>query len=126
MIKIYHDPEGTQEITADNPDFIHKAVPVGNVLEDIVQIYLLSDDPTLTYENIHITADNDDDGATSHGQIDVKYSLDGATYKDTLEIPDGDFATAVAVYRKVIAPDVQEAYKRTDILHKHLFEEYKK
>lgn len=126
MIRMYHDQAGTQEVTEQNPDSFRKAVFAGDDLEDVAELYLKTDDPDLTYENVSITAKGDDDGASESGQIDVKYSLDGSSYSDTLELPDGDYGSPIKIYRRAVAPDVQAAFRRTDIEHKWTFDEYVK
>lgn len=126
MLRLYHDPEGVEEVTEVNPDHFRKAVREGGTLEDITELYLLSDDEGLTYENISIQAVGDEDTASESGHIDISYSLDGVTFNDPLELPDGDYTTAQKIYRKAVAPNVGAAFKRTDILHEWEFDEYVK
>ncbi len=126
MLRLYHDPEGVEEVTEQNPDHFRKAVTEGGTLEDITELYLLTDDAGLTYENVSIQAVGDEDDAEDSGEIDISYSLDGVTFDDPLDLPDGDYAEARKIYRKAVAPNVESAFKRTDIMHEWKFDEYVK
>lgn len=54
-LKLYHDSNGDNEITESDPDEVKEAVAEGSDLSDETVIYLMSDDDSLTYENIEIT-----------------------------------------------------------------------
>lgn len=121
-LRMYFDAECTQEITATNPDTIHKAVVSGADMTDERSLWIKSDDIALTYENIVLTAQGDD------AQVDVKYATDNngspGVYADSLSLPNGAFATAVRVWRKVTALNVTAAFKRTNINHILTWNEY--
>lgn len=124
MIKAYHDAECTEEITEQNPDLIKSAALAGADMQDTKVIYLKSDGPNLTYENISAYTVGDIDGADKQGEIDILYSLDGETYTQTVDIPNGDFETPVSLWRKAIAPAVTDAFNLYQIEHKILYDEY--
>lgn len=111
-LKLFFDEAGTQEITQNVPDFIKDAVLDGTDLVDEKEIYLKSVDNALTYEEIFLTTIGDEDDATESGEVDITYSLDGTTFKQILEIPDGAYDTALKIYRKAVAPSVTKAFKR--------------
>lgn len=121
-LKLYFDAECTQEVTATNPDTVHKAVVSGADMTDERSLWIKSDDLALTYENIALTSQGDD------AQVDVKYAADNngspGVYADSLSLPNGDFAAAVRVWRKVTAPSVTAAFKRTNINHALTWDEY--
>lgn len=129
-VRLYRDAAGTDEITSTNPDRVRKAVPVGQDLVDEQVLYLRSDDPTLTYEGVSIWAEGDEDDADQHGEVAVFYALDKGgspgEYKPVLDVPDGDFVEAVPIWRKVVAPGVQAAFRRVNIVPKWTQNEYVK
>lgn len=124
-LKMFHDGETTQEVTEENPDLTRKATKSGENLTDERQFWIKSDDPLLTYENISMIALNDYNEPTS-GQVDIKYSLDGEIYEDSIIIPNGDFSTPVAIWRKVYSPNIISAFNVTSILHEITADEYVK
>ena len=121
-LRLYYDPECTNEITNENPDSIRKPTIFGETLVTELEIYIKSDDITLIYENISFTALNDD------AQVDVKYALDKegtpGEYHDELQLPDGVYHDPIRVWRKISAPDVTAAFRRTDIQHSLNWDEY--
>ncbi|MGE5584045.1 MAG: hypothetical protein ACM309_00675 [Bacillota bacterium] len=121
-LKLYFDAACTQEVTATNPDTIHKAVALGVDMTDERSLWIKSDNLALTYENIALTSQGDD------AQVDVQYAADNngapGTYADSLSLPDGPFATGVRVWRRVTAPNVTAAFKRTNINHSLTWDEY--
>lgn len=127
-LRIYHDANGTQEITSTNPDTAHQAVPSGQTLTHDKAIYIKSDDANLTYENILIDALGDTDGATQSGQVDVLYAPDvnGApgAFSQTLTLPNGTYQTAYKIWRRVVAPNVTGAFRITTINHQLTWDEY--
>lgn len=129
-LRLYHDAGATQEITEETPDTVHMAVAVGQTLVDERPIYVLSDDPGLTYEAVSIEGVGDVDGASQSGQVDVLYALDTGgspgTYVQTLTLPNGDYATPYKVWRKVTSPNVQQAFNVTTIQHQLSWHEYAK
>src|SRR5690606_33636367 len=96
-LRLCHDAGATQEIAEETRDTVHMAVAVGQTLVDERPIYVLSDDPGLTYEAVSIEGVGDVDGASQSGQVDVLYALDTGgspgTYVQTLTLPNGDYAT---------------------------------
>jgi len=129
-LQLYHDSGGTNLIESGDEDIYRNAVSSSNTAVDEKIIYVGSDDTNLTYENITIDAINDEDSASVSGEIDVTYAVDNSgtagTYQDVLTLSDGDFSTPVPVWRKVTAPNVTSAFKRTDIQHELNFDEYVK
>ena len=121
-LRIYLDPECTKEIADANPDSIRKAVVFNATMTDEISLYVKSDDPTLAYENVSITALNDDI------QLDAKYALDESgtpgEYQDALKLPSGLYDPPVRIWRKVTAPDVTAAFRRTDVKHSLVWDEY--
>ncbi len=111
-LKLFFDAAGTQEITEINPDYVKSAVTDTSDFVDNQEFYLKSTDAALTYEEIVLTTIGDEDNATESGEVDITYSLDGVTYKQVLEIPDGAYDTALKIHRKAVAPNVTKAFKR--------------
>ena len=126
MLRLYHDEAGLREVTQNDPDVIKETVFAGGTLTRVGELYVKTDDGNLTYENISLTAIGDENTASQSGEVDVTYSLDNETFVQTLALPDGDYATALKVYRKVVAPSVSAAFKRLDIQHELSFDEYVK
>lgn len=130
-LHFYENSDMTAEIDSGNPDTVRNAVQQGNQAVDERQIYIGSDDSTLTYENIIVETANDFDGTTTSGEIDVLYAPDNSgsagTYSQTLDMSNQDFDPAIPIWRKVVAPDVQSAFKITDIQHQiNDYKEFKK
>lgn len=129
-LKFYHDSGATNPIAVGDEDYHRGAVVSGNDLVSEKVIYIGSDETLLTYENVSVTSINDEDGASVNGDINVQYAVDSGgvagTYQDTLPLSDGDFATAVPIWRKVIAPNVSAPFKRIDIEHNVSFDKYVK
>lgn len=129
-LRLYHDADATQEITEETPDTVHMAVAVGQTLVDERPIYVLSDDPDLTYEAVSIEAEGDTDDASESGQVDVLYAPDNngvpGEYKQVLELPDGDYSEPLKIWRKVTSPNVQQAFNVTTIQHVLQWHEYVK
>lgn len=129
-LRLYHDEGATQEITEETPDTVHMAVAVGQTLVDERPIYVLSDDPGLTYEAVSIEAGGDTDDASESGQVDVLYASDNngepGTYVQTLTLPDQDYAAPHKIWRKVTSPNVQQAFNVTTIQHILQWHEYAK
>ena len=127
-LRLYFDAAATQEITTQSPDTVRKAVPAGQTMTDERAIYIKSDDPALTYENIVLDGVGDADGATQSGQVDVLYAPDNGgtpgTYVQTLTLANGAYTTPVRVWRKVVAPNVQAAFRVTTIQHSLSWDEY--
>jgi hypothetical protein len=121
-LKFYFDAAGTQEITDQNPDTIHKAVVAGANMVDERSLWIRSDDPALTYENISITAQN------KPANVTVQYAKDNngspGTYADSIALPNGTFDSAVRFWRKIVVPNVNEAQKITVIKHCRTYDEY--
>lgn len=126
MLRLYHDEAGLREVTQNDPDVIKETVFAGGTLTRVGELYVKSDDSALTYENISLTAIGDENTASQSGEVDVTYSLDNETFEQVLTLPDGDYVTALKVYRKVVAPTVEAAFKRLDIWHELSFDEYVK
>lgn len=129
-LRLYHDVAATTEITAANPDVVHRAVAQGQTLVDERPIYVKSDNPNLTYENVSIDGVGDVDGASQSGQVDVLYAPDAngspGAYVQTLALPNGDYAQPYKVWRKVTSPNVQQAFNVTTIQHNLQWHEYAK
>ena len=127
-LKLYADAACTSEITAGNPDTVRKAVTQCTQMTDEKALYIKSDNAGLTYENISVTAVNDNNGTTTSGQVDVMYAPDNAgvagAYVQNLNLANGAFGAAVKIWRKVIAPNVQAAFKKTNITHQITADEY--
>lgn len=126
MLRLYRDAAGQSEITQQSPDIVKEPVLVNGTMTNVRELYVKSDDTNLTYEKIVLTAIGDEDGASQSGEVDVTYSLDGQNYVQVLDLPDGDYAESIKVYRKVVAPNVAKAFKRLDIEHQLSFDEYVK
>jgi hypothetical protein len=124
-IKMFHDSACTQEVTAANPDLLRQAVESGEDLTEDREFWLRSDDNTLTYENITITASGDSNSPTT-GEVDIKYSLSNENYEDEISLPNSDFSDPVKIWRRVHSPNVTFAFNVTTIAHKITAEEYLK
>jgi hypothetical protein len=114
-LHFYLDSAGTQKVTSLSPDYARNKAKAGQTLELVGELWIKSDNNSLTYEDIQVWADGDNEGASVSGEIEVKYSLDNVAYFNILSIPNQDFITPIKIYRKVIAPSIQEAFQRTDI-----------
>lgn len=121
-LRLYLDAACTQEITDSNPDHVRKPVVAGADWVDERSLYIRSDNPILTYENVSITAQNVPEGVT------VQYALDNSgspgTYADSIALPNGTFDSAVRFWRKIVVPNVNEAQKITVIKHCRKYDEY--
>ncbi len=121
-LRLYLDAACAQEITPENPDSIHRAVVAGANMVDERSLWIRSDDPALTYENVVITAQN------KPANVTVQYAKDNngspGTYADSIALPNGVFDPAVRFWRKVIVPNVNEAQKIAVIKHSRKYDEY--
>ena len=121
-MRLYLDAEAAQEITEENPDQVRKPVIAGSDWVDERSLWIKSDNPTLTYENVVITAQNVPEGVT------VQYAKDNngspGTYADSITLPNGKFDPAVRFWRKVVVPEVNEAQKIANIKHTRQYHEY--
>lgn len=121
-MRLYLDAEAAQEITEENPDQVRKPVIAGSDWVDERSLWIRSDNPTLTYENVVITAQNVPEGVT------VQYALDNSgspgTYADSIALPNGTFDSAVRFWRKIVVPNVNEAQKIANIKHTRKYDEY--
>ena len=121
-LKFYRDAECTDEITDASPDYTRKPVIAGSDWIDERSLWIKSDDPALTYENIVIAAQN------VPANVTVQYALDNTgkagTYADSITLPNGKFDPAVRFWRKVVVPEVNEAQKITVIKHCRKYDEY--
>lgn len=121
-LRLYLDAACTQEITLETPDSIHKAVVAGANMVDERSLWIRSDDPALTYENLVITAQN------KPANVTVQYAPDSngtpGTYANSITLPKGVFDPAVRFWRKVIVPNVNEAQKIAVIKHSRKYDEY--
>lgn len=130
-LHFYHDSAGTTEIDFTNVDHEREADVQGSTVVLEKKIYIGSDDSNLTYENVTVSTINDNDGATQSGQVDILYALDSGgspgTYQQSLDVPNGDFDPPVAIWRKMVAPNIQEAFTVNFIEH-HIenYDEYVK
>lgn len=142
-LRLYLDAACTEEITPQNPDTIHKAVVAGADMVDECSLYIRSDDVALTYENIGLIAkvvvidEITKQPVIVDGQllledlppaVSVEYALDSngspGAYSSTLTPPAGAFDPAVKIWRKVVAPDVDAAFKMETIRHVMKWDEY--
>lgn len=121
---MYHESGCTTPVDGTNPDEVRQAVSQGSNLEDVKEIWIKSDDATLTYENISVTASGDVDGTSTSGEIDITYSTDGSTYNQSINLTNGTFGTAVKIWRKVYSPNVQNAFNNSSITHQITADEY--
>ena len=119
-IRVYEDESGNNEITEDNPDSVRQAVEEGEDSEHIAPIYLLTDDEDLTYENVVIRKE----GMASDNEVLVDYAENEDDFEDMdageqeeLELSDGDYDTAVEVYRRITATNVEDAFKSENELY---------
>lgn len=121
-LRFYFDAAGTNEITDANPDTIHKAVVAGANMVDERSLWIRSDDPALTYENVVITAQN------KPANVTVQYAKDNngtpGTYANSITLPNGTFEPSVRFWRKVTAPNVEAAFKVATIKHTRKYDEY--
>lgn len=130
-LKFYEDSAMATEINDVNPDVVREAVAQGTDMVEERQIYIGSDDSTLTYEDILVETANDFPDTVNSGQIDVLYAPDNAgvagTYSQTLSMSNQDFDPSIPIWRKVVAPNVQDAFKIENIQHQiNNYKEFKK
>lgn len=132
-IRLYHDSDATDEITSSNPDHVRQAVLEGEDSEEISPIYLESDDSNLTYENVSISQEGSASGS-EFDDIIVDYAenesdFDGMAVGDstTLDLSDGDYDTAVEVFRRITATNVTDAFNsEEEIYHRVQRDDYVK
>jgi len=131
-IRLYHDSGGTNEITSGDPDIHRNAVTEGSNSESIEEIFLLTDDSALTYENVSISQQ----GSPSSAEYDNIY-VDYNTSSDfssisigtqtSLNLSDGDYGTVVSVYRRVTVENVQNPFKsEAEVYHRVQRDDYVK
>ena len=129
-LHLYHDSSATNLVESGDEDYEKTGVTSGNQAVVEKQLYVGSDDTNLTYENISLDALGDEDGASSSGDINVEYAHDNSgsagSYSESISLSNGDFDPAVPIWRKITAPSVTSAFKRTDIQHELTFDEYVK
>lgn len=125
-LNFYHDEACTQLIDESNPDYFREPVTGGATATDERAIYLKSDNPGVTYENVEITTEGDEDEASESGEIDVMYRVGGGEWSQMLVLPDGDYVGPLEIRRSITAPNVTEAFKRLDIKHQLDYDEYVK
>lgn len=125
-VRLYFDAAGTQEINALNPDVVRKAVTVGNDIVDELKIYVkaVATDPQLEYENVTVTAVGDLAGPPA---VTVEYAADDNDspdeYGESVELGNGEFGTAVPIWRRAKAANMQNAFNRA-LEHEVSFDEY--
>lgn len=121
-LRLYKDAGAAEEITAVNPDMVREPVLAGDDMIDERSLWIRSDNPILTYENVIITAQN------KPANVTVQYAKDNngtpGTYADSLTLPNGVFDPAVRFWRKVTASNVESAFKVTTIKHVRKYDEY--
>lgn len=125
-LDFYLDQECTQKITSLSPDYAKDKATQGQTLELVKELWIKSDNETLTYEDIEVYADNDEEGASNSEEAEVLYSKDNVAYFNVLSMANGNYITPVKIFRKVIAPNIQEAFQRTDIIPKLKYTGYVK
>ena len=133
MLGLYFDEDGENEVLGTHhengdydPDTIREPVEQGEDGEFITELYLITKDEDLTFEDIYIEAEHDEDDASESGEINVEFSLDDVDYQDKLNIPDDDFSEPVKIYRRVTAPSVDYPFKREDIIYNTEFKAFVK
>lgn len=121
-LRLYLDAACTQEITPETPDSIRKAVVAGADMVDGRSLWLKSDDDALTYENIELSAQD------KPANVTVQYAKDSSgspgAYADSITLANGTFEPAVRIWRKIVAPGVEAAFKVTTIKHSLKWDEY--
>jgi len=128
-IRIYHDSEGNEEITSGNPDIHKDAVPENEESETIQEIFLLTDDNELTYENVEISLQGSTSGAefdniyVDYNETDDFSGIDPGS-QETLSLSDGDYSTAVSVYRRVTVTNVQDPFIDEELYHRVQRDDY--
>lgn len=118
MLKLYRDEACTEEFTSEDPDVASGAVEENETFVDEKAIYLKSDDPNLTYENISIEKLSDEiaPGVILEYAPDVDGSAGG--YSETYEPSDGAYTNAHKLWRRVTKENVAEPFKREDVKHR--------
>lgn len=121
-LKFYRDAAGTDEITDASPDHARKPVIAGADWIDERSLYIKSDDPILTYENVVIAAQD------KPANVTVQYAKDNngspGAYANSITLPNGVFEPGVRFWRKVIVPEVSKAQKIAVIKHSRKYDEY--
>lgn len=121
-LRLYLDAACTQEITDQNPDHSRKPVVAGADWIDERSLWIRSDDPTLTYENISITAQD----KPAHAIVQYAKDSNGipGVYAESLALPNSSFEPAVRFWRKVTVPNVNDAQEIATIKHSRKYDEY--
>lgn len=131
-LRVYFDQNCQEEVKSNiNPegklDIMKGAVASGKDFVNEKELYIKSDDSSLTYEAIVFTNENDEDSASKSGEADIEFSVDGGkTWEEIINFENQDFANPVAVKRRVVAPNVTKAFKRTDIKYALNYNEFVK
>jgi len=125
VLHIYFDEEHTNMVsegTGTNPDSVRISGATGGV--DQRKLYLWNDDEEKTYEDVSITAANDDEN------VNIQYTLDingsPGEWAESINLPNGDYRTAVPFWRKVVVAQHEDSITRRDISHKFTAIEFEK
>ncbi len=125
-LKLYKDSACTQDVKTGAPESFQEAVTFQDDCVHVAQLWVKSDDSTITYEDITITASGDVDNPTTSGEIDVTFSLDNSTYSQSITLPNGDYTTPMGIWRKAYSPTVIGAFKTTSIIYQVITDEISK
>lgn len=108
-LSLYFDAGATQLISAANPDTATILIPEpGQNGSDERQIWMASDDTDLTYSDIVIQS------VGENTTVVVDYAADVAgspgSYSSTMEPTDGDYETAMPLWRRIRVFNVTAAF----------------
>ena len=125
MLHFYFDSAHTNMIsegTGANPDSSDYNGATGGA--DQRKLYLWNDQADKTYEDVSITAANDD------ANVNIQYALDNSgspgAWAESISMPNGDYRAAVPFWRKVITAVHGDSTTRRDITHKFTATEFAK
>jgi len=126
-LKLYFDAELNNPVQIDGelegePDETKQAVEEGNNVEEVVSLFLASDDTTLTYESIVLSQhDTNGEGVV----IEYREATD-TTWEDPLTLADGDYGTALEIERRVFKENLTAAIYVDTNYHRLQYEEFAK
>jgi len=122
-LKVFHDETMSEEITPGNPDTVKGTVVQGHNFSHIRPIYVGTLNQSRTFENILIKQN------PTKENVYIDYALTEAGLPVTpgdqpeLVLSDGDYHTALEVWRRVTIVEVEETQVRA-LYHELSFHEF--
>ena len=126
MLKIYHEAGCTTLVDADHPISIKSAAVAGANFTSDIELYMKSDDATVTYESITIGSSTDVDGTVVPGEVDLLFATHGpGTFGQTYSPANGAYGTVLHFHMRVFSPAMGVSIKTTSIVPEITYTEFK-